>query len=178
MKALRVKPEFVSLLKTGNFDTFSVSRFRDAYLQLTGDNSKSKNLTSQLVKRHLRKLEEYGVLERVASGKLHPIVYRIKDLTRLNSGPTVHQHPGAKSKRSDESLPEEVILTLKVKLSKYRTDLLSAAGALEEYEAIAQIQPRLKVAIQKKYDQTREEYAKTLGKVRAIESLLDPKLSL
>ncbi|MFA0813782.1 hypothetical protein [Microbulbifer epialgicus] len=178
MKALRVKPEFVSLLKTGDFDTFSVSHFRDAYLQLTGDDSKPKNLTSQLVKRHLRKLEEHGVLERVDTGKLHPIEYRIKDLTRLDSRPSVRQHVEATPEQAGKLLPEGVVHTLKLKLNKYRTGLLSSAGALEEYEAIAKVQPSLKEAIQKKYDQTREEYAKTLGKVRAIESLLDPKPSL
>ncbi|MFA0811097.1 hypothetical protein [Microbulbifer epialgicus] len=178
MKALRVKPEFVSLLKMGNFDTFSVPRFRDAYLELIGDKSKPKNLTRQLVYRHLRKLEECGVLERVDTGKLHPIEYRIKDLAQLDSRPTVRQNVEMIPEQADKSLPEKVVHTLKVKLSKYRTDMLSAAGALEEYEAIAQAQPSLKGAIQKKYDRTREEYAKTLGKVRAIESLLNTKPSL
>ncbi|WP_323844365.1 hypothetical protein [Microbulbifer magnicolonia] len=173
MKALRVKPELVSLLKTGNFDTFSVPRFRDAYQELVGEASKPKKVVSQLVKRHLRKLEERGVLERINTGKPHPIEYRIKDLTRLDPVPTTPSNVDVMPEQAGESLPDEVIHTLIVKLSRYRTDMLSATGALEEYEAIVQAQPGLKKTIQKKYDQTREEYAKTLGKVRALESLID-----
>ena len=173
MKALRVKPELVSLLKTGNFETFSVPRFRDAYQELVGEASKPKKVVSQLVKRHLRKLEERGVLERINTGKPHPIEYRIKDLTRLDPVLSVPLNLDAMPEQADEPLSGEVVRTLKVKLNKYRTDMLSATGALEEYEAIVQEQPGLKETIQQKYDQTREEYAKTLGKVRALESLMD-----
>ena len=178
MKALTVKPELVSLLTSGHFETFSVPRIRDAYQELVGDTSKPKKVVSQLVKRHLRKLEERGILERINTGKPHPIEYRIKDLTRLHPVPSVSGKLEGMPKQADERLSGEVVRTLKVKLNKYRTDMLSATGALEEYEAIVLAQPGLKETIQQKYDQTREEYAKTLGKVRALESLIDLQPSL
>ncbi|MFV8781911.1 hypothetical protein ACNKU7_05760 [Microbulbifer sp. SA54] len=173
MKALKVKPEIVSLLRSGRFETFSVPRFRDAYQELVGDTSKPKKVVSQLVKRHLRKLEECGAVERINTGKPYPIEYCIKDRSRLESLTNTRTGTDGAPIAAAESLSAEVVRTLRQKLNKYRTDMLSATGALEEYEAIVQAEPILKSRIQGQYDKTREEYAKTLGKVRALESLID-----
>ena len=173
MESLRVKPEIISLLKSGNFEAFSVPRLRDAYQELVGDTSKPKKVVSQLVKRHLRKLEDHGVLERVDTGKPYPIEYRIKHTASLQSGSVFPEVEEIKPQSDAEVLSEEVVQVIRGKLNDYRTYMYSAMGALEEYEEIVELQPSLKVTIQSKYDQTREEYAKTLGKVRALESLIN-----
>ncbi|MBN8431446.1 hypothetical protein JF535_11340 [Microbulbifer salipaludis] len=172
MKPLKVKPELASLLKSGQFETFSVPRIRDAYQSLTGTGDKPKKVVSQLVKRHLRKLEECGVLRRRNTDRLHPIEYQLVDVSRLHRSGTVDLELSAVAEVGSEPFPAEVIQGLKAKLNKYRTEMLSAMGALEEYEAIVQASPYLKNTIQSKYDQTREDYAKTLGKVKALESLI------
>lgn len=172
MNPLSVKPEIISLLKSGDFDTFSVPRLRDAYQEATNQTSRPKKVVSQLVKRHLRKLQEDGVLERLDTGRPHPIEYRILDLSKLGHSRAAAEFNEPKQSPTNSTLSESIIRALISKLNKYRTDMLLATGKLEEYEAIVKEQPTLQEVVSEKYAQTRKEYDITLGRAKALESLI------
>ncbi len=61
---------------------------------------------------------------------------------------------------------------LKEELSSHKLELLTTIAETEEYETLCQKLPSKQLEIQELYNDARNRYSKTLGKVKAIESLI------
>jgi hypothetical protein len=64
-------------------------------------------------------------------------------------------------------------IDLKAKYSDYKNQLLSGLGEAEEYKLLCKEYPELQEELQPKYNNIRDLNIKTLGKIRAIEFLLN-----
>ena len=58
-------------------------------------------------------------------------------------------------------------------LNRYKKELLINFGELEEYEQLSKAHPELNEQLQGKYNQAREQNSALLGKIKAIENLLN-----
>ena len=62
--------------------------------------------------------------------------------------------------------------SLTERLSNQKLNLLTAIGEVEEYEAIYQELPEMRMQIQELYNESRDRCSKLLGTVKAIEKLI------
>ncbi|MFT6653313.1 MAG: hypothetical protein ACJAWI_000053, partial [Marinomonas primoryensis] len=57
-------------------------------------------------------------------------------------------------------------------LKKHKLELLTTISEAEEYEALSSQLPSRRKDLQELYNDARNRYSKTLGKVKALESLI------
>ncbi len=69
----------------------------------------------------------------------------------------------------------ETTISIKEKYNKYKQQLLLGLGEAEEYKKLCVEHPELQVKLQPKYNSIREKNTKILGRIKAIESILDNK---
>ena len=61
---------------------------------------------------------------------------------------------------------------LKEQLKKHKLELLTTISEAEEYEVLSSQLPNRRDDLQELYNDARNRYSKTLGRVKAIESLI------
>lgn len=169
MKSLYIEPKLLALLESDTLSTFTAAELTAAYRALPHASGRSPKGTRQFVYRNVMRLAQKGVLERVkdaAAGKqcyqyIGPLgTDEVKAETRLPAG------------RATASGDEAPLRNLKEKLHHYRVEMLTALGETEEYDAICAELPHLRDAVQKLYNDARDRSSKTLGRVRALESII------
>lgn len=162
MKAIRIKPEILKLLTLDDFQTFTCPVLTEAYYQLPACTSPNKRAAGQLINRSIKLLEAQGFIQKVPHDTAKSPRYHLTALFQT------HSTSPAIDKRNNGQFIDD----LSKKLSDYKVELLSAIGEVEEYEALSQAMPEKVSQIQALYNSARDHYSKTLGRVKAIESLI------
>ncbi|OUS01148.1 hypothetical protein A9Q81_09825 [Gammaproteobacteria bacterium 42_54_T18] len=96
--------------------------------------------------------------------------YRLND--SFNKGSVIICKPHRPNGQASEIVPADFAIGLEDKLKAHRLELLSTVGEIEEYELIGSETPQRREHIQELYNQARDHYSKTLGRIRALESLI------
>ena len=134
MRKIKIKPELLSLLTSGEFKHFRSEDLIDAYQKLPSSSKLNHRQVQQLGTPHY------------------------KEVT-----------PQAAEPQSPKVDP---LLQLQDQLSAHKLELLTTIAETEEYEALCQQLPSKQPEIQELYNDARNRYSKTLGKMKAIESLI------
>lgn len=169
---IKLDKNLIEILLTPAFDNFTVLELRSVYLTKTMDPSITKVDARRYVYRHIRRLEKKGLLQKKESSGGRRVYYsKSKALneeslvaqTVTEKTSDVEQHPGKERAFYSE---------LKMKLGRYKSDLLSALGEMEEYRALRETFPALAKTMEDVYRQASEECSKVHGRIKAIEKLL------
>ena len=164
---LKLDPLVAQIIVVTNFDHFTTSDVRSAYLALKNDPSLDPNKVRKNIYAELLKLVKKGWLKKKASN--------IKGLTRFNKTELfdVNNLPMKNDNSASQPSPtvdhQQHLLT---KLKHYKAELLLNIGESEAYKEVYSEFPELIEDIQPQYNEARDNNTRILGKIRAIEGLL------
>ena len=164
---MKLDPFVAQIIVAKNFDHFTTSDVRSAYLALKNDSTLEPSTVRRKIYAELLKLVKKGWLKRVISKK--------KGLTRFSK---------------TEGFDLEIIKAkcdctnslekgdgkqgqLLGKLNLYKAELLLNIGESEAYKELYSEFPELVDEIQPKFNKARDNNTKILGKIRAIEGLIE-----
>ena len=120
--------------------------------------------------RNIKRLEGSGLVKVVGNPNEKPKRYKftpafnetyadVINKTAPNTKRTVHQTSSFTNRMQE-------------KLKTHKEELLVALGEMEEYDAICKEYPQKINSIQERFNHARDCYSKTLGRVKALESLV------
>ncbi|MDG1751814.1 MAG: hypothetical protein P8I03_09170 [Thalassotalea sp.] len=162
---MKLDPLVAQIIAVENFNHFTTSDVRSAYLALKNDPSLDPNSVRRNNYAELLKLVKRGWLNKKSSN--------IKGLTRFSktdlfdvSNLSVNNYKPHASPTVDH---HQHLLT---KLKHYKAELLLNIGESEAYKELYSEFPELVDDIQPQYNAARDNNTKILGKIKAIESLL------
>jgi len=167
---LKLDPLVAQIIATTNFNHFTTSDVRSTYLVLKNDISLEPTSVRRKIYAELLKLVKKGWLEKlIPKNKKGPTRFSKTDLFDVEK---------IQFKTEDE--PIEVIKDidkkreqLLSKLNIYKAELLLNMGESEAYKELYSEFPELIDEIQPKYNKARDNNTRILGKIRAIEGLMD-----
>jgi hypothetical protein len=167
---LKLDPLVAQIIATTNFNHFTTSDVRTTYLVMKNDPSLDPTIVRRKIYAELLKLVKKGLLEKlIPKNKKGPTRFSktaLFDVEQLQS--------------QTEFEPTEVIKDIDKKkeqllgrLNIYKADLLLNMGESEAYKELYSEFPELIEEIQPKYNKARDNNTRILGKIRAIEGLMD-----
>ena len=174
MRKIKIKPELLSLLTSGEFKHFRSEELIDAYQNLPSSSKLNQRQVQQFIFRNLDRLVWAGLAIREDKGHSKHGEYKLtgKFTPEHYDVGTPHYKevpPQAAEPRSPKVNP---LLQLQDQLSTHKLELLTTIAETEEYEALCQQLPSQQPEIQELYNDARNRYSKTLGKIKAIEALI------
>ena len=170
MVKIRLRPELLTLLTSGKIETFTSAELTIAYIQLPNSKELTKQAARQFVLRNLKRLKTKGYLEDVTPPASSTTKYRLA--SNFNRSCVIVGKPHLST--NDENTPVTVNFeaNLRDKLKNQKQELGSIIGEIEEYELISNEIPLERDYIQGLYNKARDRYSKTIGRIRALESLI------
>lgn len=161
------------IVSAENFDNFSALELRAAFLVLQEDKSLCPVEARRFCYAELIKLVRRNWLKKIKSNKTGAVSY--KKTASFNAEKVLSETTGSMiEKPKPLPRPDKVKAPLLNRLNRYKKELLISFGELEEYEQLSQAHPELNEQLQDKYNQAREQNSALLGKIKAIENLLNP----
>ena len=156
------------IIKAPNFDNFTTSDVRSSYMTLKSDPLLDPTQVRRKLYAELLKLVKKGWLKKKSSN--------VKGLTRF-SKTDLFDVSALNESSAEETNIKPVIQdkqqTLIDKLKYYKTELLLNIGETDAYKELYSELPELVDEIQPQYNLARDNNTKILGKIRALESLID-----
>jgi site-specific DNA-adenine methylase len=158
----------VQIIKAPNFDNFTTSDVRSSYITLKNDPSLDPIIVRRRLYAELLKLVKKGWLKKKNVNK--------KGATRF--GKTKLFDPEyldalQENKPKAKVFKEDKQKNLITKLNHYKAELLLNIGESEAYKELYSEFPELVDELQPQYNKARDNNTRILGKIRAIEGLLN-----
>ena len=165
---LKFDPLVAQIIVAPNFDNFTTSDVRSAYLALKSDSSLVPTAVRRSIYAELIKLVKKGWLKKMVSNK--------KGFTRFNKTESfnvevITQLASAIPIGTTEKADDKHALLLS-KLNHYKAELLLNMGESEAYKELYLESPELVDELQPQYNKARDNNTRILGKIRAIEGLM------
>jgi hypothetical protein len=164
---MKIDPLVAQIIVATNFDHFTTSDVRSAYLVLKSDPSLEPSTIRRKIYAELLKLVKKGWLK-----KSRP---KSKGQTRFSKTATFDLKSMVLKIKSEEKSPinhgnkQGLLLG---KLNHYKAELLLNIGESEAYKELYSEFPQLVDELQPQYNKARDNNTRILGKIRAIEGLL------
>lgn len=174
MKIPRIKPELLSLLTSERFEVFTAPELSRAYLKIPDFQAVGSIAAGQYILKNLKRLEKLQLIEQTGEVVGRSTRYRLSQKFKeayLNT--LKFQEPRNESKEEVNGF----VTVLKDRLNNHQIELLTVIGEVEEYEAISHESPQQRTFIQEPYNQSRDNYSKLLGHIRALETLISRQVS-
>ena len=174
MRKIKIKPEFLSLLTSSSNKQFNSQSLINAYSELPSSANFNQRQVQQFILRNLHRLESAGLIDKVSgSGERHGNYRLTAMFTPENYSVGAPHSKHIAHKETKQINPKiDPLLQLQGQLSAHKLELLTTIAETEEYEALCEQLPSKQPEIQELYNDARNRYSKTLGRVKAIESLL------
>lgn len=156
------------IIKAPNFDNFTTSDVRSSYITLKNDPSLDPIVVRRRLYAELLKLVKKAWLKKKnvnKKGATRFVKTELFDPDSLN----VLDVEEPLSKVIDEGKQNKLIAIL----NHYKSELLLNLGESEAYKELYSELPELVHELQPKYNKARDNNTKLLGKIRAIEGLLN-----
>lgn len=170
MKQKILKQEVIDIFQQLSGKTFTVNQALEIYMATPSIAHSDVKLARQYIRRNMLKLIASGDLKVMASaGRTHQ--YRLTDQFGLRMAESNSTTLNTKTESSIQH--DKVKKTLAERLHHQKLMLLTAMGEAEEYDAIYKEMPDIRVQIQELYNESRDRCSKLLGKVKAIENLIN-----
>lgn len=165
---MKLDPFVAQIIVADNFDHFTTSDVRSAYLALKNDSSLEPSTVRRKIYAELLKLAKKSWLKRIVSKK--------KGLTRFSKTEFFDVKAITLMAKCDSSNPvekgDDKQGQLLGKLNHYKAELLLNMGESEAYKELYSEFPELVDELQPQYNNARDNNTRILGKIRAIEGLL------
>jgi hypothetical protein len=160
------------IIVADNFDHFTTSDVRSAYLVLQNDSTLDPIIVRRRIYAELLKLVKKGWLKKLTLKKEGGTRFSKTDNFDVNEMTLKAESTSISSivKRNDKKEPRLVS-----KLNHYKTELLLNIGESEAYKELYSEFPDLVDEIQPQYNKSRDNNTRILGKIRAIEGLLSAR---
>lgn len=171
MRKIKIKPELLSLLTSGAFNHFTSQALISAYSELPTSLVLNKKQIQQFIFRNLERLTWAGLATKMSEGKTMHAEYSLTEKFTPSHYSIGTPHT-KKSAKETKQLQVDPLQELKEQLKAHKLELLTTIAEIEEYEELCQQLPSKQLEIQQLYNDARNRYSKTLGKVKAIESLI------
>ncbi len=174
MRKIKIKPELLSLLTSGAFNCFTSQALIAAYLKLPTSSKLDQRLVQQFIFRNLDRLVWAELATKEGDGKSRHAEYRLtgRFIPSNYSIGAPHCKEAPLKAVEPAVVGVDPLLELRDKLSAHKLELLTTIAETEEYEKLCKQLPSKQTEIQELYNEARNRYSKTLGKVKAIESLI------
>jgi len=170
MKALKIKPELLSILRSVQPGTFIAPELTRAYLDIPKHHAMTRPAARQIVLRSLLRLEQNNLITRTEGPQERSVRYQFTPkFSALYDDDTPVGNPQV---AEGTSTHEDFSRVLQARLNSHKQELLIAMGEVAEYEDICREKPSELGDLQELYDNASEHYSKTLGRVKALESLI------
>jgi hypothetical protein len=165
---MKIDPLVAQIIVATNFDHFTTSDVRSAYLALKNEPLLDPSVVRRKIYSELLKLVKKRWLKKSTSNK--------KGFTSFNKTKAFDVE-----QLSLKASPEQINLTnnisdkqeqLLTKLNHYKAEMLLNIGESEAYKELYSEFPELVEEIQPQYNKARDNNTRILGKIRAIEGLL------
>lgn len=173
---INLDSDLVEIMTASGFNNFTVLELRSAYLAISTNKNLDKTEVRRFVYRHILRLEKKGLLKRIKSKKRDRTYYAktdLFDINRFNNTNTSLSKEAVVFSESSGSVSQELLHGLIEKLQQYKVELLTSIGETDEYKALCLDFPELKGQLQEKYNQARDNSSKVLGRVKALESMIE-----
>lgn len=170
---MRIKSELLTLLTSGTFESFTATELTKAYLQIPVCHSLDGKTARQFILRNIHRLKKNKLIEKI--GKQSGRSMRFRFTQNFNAANVVK---GSNHITVEDNQSDQFIKNLKLRYQQSKLDLLTAIGEVEEYESIIKESPQQKNHVQVLYNEARDLCSKTLGRVRALETLISSQPSI
>ena len=165
---MKFDPFVAQIIVATNFDHFTTSDVRSAYLALKNDSSLDPSNVRRKIYGELLKLVKKGGLKKLISKK--------KGLTRFSKTKSFDVKAITITVKCESTNPlekhDDKQGQLLGKLNHYKAELLLNIGESEAYKELYSEFPDFVDEIQPQYNKARDNNTRILGKIRAIEGLL------
>lgn len=165
---MKFDPFVAQIIVATNFDHFTTSDVRSAYLALKSDPSLVPTTVRRNIYAELLKLVKKGWLKKLVSNKKGFTRFNKTDVFDVNAITILAQFDVTNS--SEKQGDKQVKLL--GKLNHYKAELLLNIGESEAYKELYSEFPELVDELQPQYNKARDNNTRILGKIRAIEGLL------
>ena len=165
---MKLDPFVAQIIAAANFDHFTTSDVRSAYIALKNDSSLEPSTVRRKIYAELLKLVKKGWLKKVIPNKKGFTRFRKTEIFDVK---TIELKAKCKSPNSVK-LDNDKEGQLLGKLNHYKAELLLNIGESEAYKELYSEFPELVDEIQPQYNKARDNNTRILGKIRAIEGLL------
>jgi hypothetical protein len=174
MRKIKIKPELLSLLTTEKFNRFTGQTLIDAYMGLPSSSDLNQRQVQQFIFRNLERLVCSGLVSRENKERGLQAEYRLTNKFTFGQYDIGTPHCILKSldTTTEAAVGSESLIQLQDRLNIHKLELLTTIAETEEYESLCKQLPSKQSEIQELYNDARNRYSKTLGKVKAIESLI------
>lgn len=164
---MKLDPLVTQIIVATNFDHFTTSDVRSAYLALKSDSSLESSTVRRKIYAELLKLVKKSWLKKIISKKgltrfSKTEFFDIKAIALKAEGESTNSLKKHNDKQGK----------LLGKLNHYKAELLLNIGESEAYKELYSEFPELVDEIQPQYNKARDNNTRILGKIRAIEGLL------
>lgn len=165
-KKIRINTLILQVLKRESFDNFSISDFKDAYLEISGN--KTHIQARKYIYKQILRLMNYGVL--IKSGNKYSHNARYRKVYSFNDVIFIKED-------AKKALASKPIISNSEKLNKtlhdYNVDMISAIGESEEYIKLLHIFPEMQKELREKYTLSNNKSLKLQGKIKAINAVME-----
>ncbi|GLX84569.1 hypothetical protein tloyanaT_08210 [Thalassotalea loyana] len=165
---MKIDPFVAQIIVANNFDHFTTSDVRSAYLALKNDSTLEPSTVRRKIYAELLKLVKKDWLKRVISKK--------KGLTRFSKTEEFDVEAITLKAKCESTISvekhDDKQGQLLGKLNHYKAELLLNIGESEAYKELYSEFPELVDELQPQYNKARDNNTRILGKIRAIEGLL------
>jgi hypothetical protein len=165
------------ILTLPEFETFTVLEMRDAYAALPANFGIDKTKAQRIVYRQIYRLKKKGLLRPTDSSTKKKIRY---EKTELFFAAEISPRSSNEEFEPTAASPVEIdkdsrlfVKHLVEKLQQYKLELLTSMGESDEYKTLYSDYPHLKSQLQESYNIARDNCSKLLGRVKAIETLIE-----
>lgn len=167
---MKIDSLVVQIIKAPNFNNFTTSDVRSAYITLSKDPFLDPVATRRKLYAELLKLVNKGWLHKKSPNRKKGTRFSKTDIFDAQK---LIEHIADSSQ--EIMLCDDMKKSLTAKLNHYKAELLLNLGETEAYKELYDEFPELVTDIQCQYNRARDNNTKILGKIKAIESLINPE---
>jgi len=165
---LKIDVLVAQIIKAPNFDNFTTSEVRSSYITLKNDPSLDPVIIRKKLYAELLKLVKKGwLVKKNANKKGQTRFSKTKQFDADYLASLVATQP------VKANLEEKAHINLVAKLNHYKADLLLSIGESEAYKELYSDYPEIIEEIQPLFNTAKDNNTRILGKIRAIEGLLE-----
>lgn len=170
MKQKIFKQEVIDIFNQLSGKTFTIGQALELYMAIPSRTQSDLKLARQYIHRNMLRLMATGDLKKMnGEGRRHQYLMTDRFSSRIaeSNGTSISakNEPNAQRDKVEQSLAD--------RLHHQKLMLLTAMGETEEYDAIYKEMPEMRVKIQELYNESRDRCSKLLGRVKAIENLIN-----
>ena len=171
-REMKLDETFKFIISNPKLDHFSAIEIRTAYLIVEPDCKLSASEARRFVYAELIKLVKRGWLKKSTSKKKGITSFVKTELFNMNSQIRL-QPKGIVNIELKKNVDVENMKELTCRLQDYKNDLLEGLGEAEEYRALRNQFPDMHNELQPKYNSIREANSRLMGKIKAVETLIE-----